>query len=209
MPMPLPIDVSPMPPKNNRTALWVGLGVVAALGVGAAIWAGTSGKDEAVRPTVVASSLPLPGKGVRVTGASGWAMTIPSEWSSLELSDEAAEGAWSTGGGDDTFGSNANVFTETPTRDVSLADYLQISEANMDSQLPGAVVVSNDLLQRGDQQFGRFEYSATVSGVDAHFLAYVIEVNGKFVVATFTTLDALFAAEAPMVEPYLATLSEQ
>ena len=136
-------------------------------------------------------------------------MTVGPEWSVLDFDNEEVEGGWSTGGGDDTFLSNVNVLVETPAVDPSLAVYLEISVANIRAQVDGANIVGSEVVQVGEQQYGRIEYSATMSGVDGHFVGYVVKLDRKFVVATFTTLDRFFAAESPEVEPYLATLRGQ
>lgn len=207
---PQPPSYATAAPKKSSSGLWIGLGVVVAIGVGAAIWKSTSGSsDKPTTSAAVASSLPLPGQGVEASGPSGWAMTISSDWTQAAASGGAAEGSWTTGGGGPTFSSFVNVYSETPTADITLADYIQISETNLPTQLPGAVVSSSDILRFGDQEVARFEYSATVSGVDVHFVAYIARTDGNFVVATFAAPESLFAAEAAVVEPYLSTLREQ
>jgi len=205
----MPVGAPPTAPKKSSSGLWIGLGVVVAIGVGAAIWMSTSGSDGAAKPAVVSSSVAPPAQGVDVSGPSGWVMTISPDWAEAPPTSDAAEGSWTTGGGDATFTSFANVYVETPQGDITLADYIQISKTNMPTQLPGAVMVSNDILRFGDQDVARFEYSGVVSGVATHFLAYIVKADGNFVVATFAAPESLFASEAPLVEPYLSTLREQ
>lgn len=191
-------------PGKRKGWLWVLLAcVVCAAVVGGVVV--LAGRDSSA-PTRSTSTLAAPSDGVTHAGESGWVMSLAPTWEPFEMTSFANEGMWTTGRGSATFGNNVNVFVESPPVDMSLDTYMEFSEDNSEAIIAGVVVAGNEIVDAGDHEYGRMEYSAEMEGTELSFLAIVVKVDGSFVVATYTALTDLYPAEVGSVEPYMVTL---
>ena len=147
-----------------------------------------------------------PTDGITFTGAAGWTLQISPTWTTFDVPNFQEEIAWATGGGEVGFGSNINVITETPSAELDLQAYLDLNLASLATIAPGQVVSSGLIAMPDGRTLARVEYTATF-GREIHFVVYMLKSQTSFVVATFGAPPDRFAAESPLVEPYLATLS--
>lgn len=161
-------------------------------------------------PTTLGAPPPVtfsaPTDGITFTGAAGWTLQISPSWTTFDVPNFQEEIAWATGGGEVGFGSNINVITEAPSADLDLQTYLDLNLAALATIAPGQVLSSGLIAMPDGRSLARVEYTATF-GREIHFVVYMLKSQTSFVVATFGAPPDRFAAEAPLVEPYLATLS--
>jgi len=166
-------------------------------------------QDASSMPVEVVVPTPAPADGVPVTGPSGWRLLVAPAWNSVDVSSPGVEGGWLTGSGTAAFHDNVNVFTEKPKVDLDLGTYVRFSAEKAPSQIPDVVILSSHLYSDGAHQFARLEYTGTVNGRALHFLGYVVKVQARFVVVTYTAPADTFTSTLPAVEAYLVTLGAQ
>jgi actin-like ATPase involved in cell morphogenesis len=152
--------------------------------------------------TVAVTAAPGPADAVAVNGASGWTMGASPAWTAIDIPNVAEEAAWYTGGGSGGFANNINVITESSPATPDLGSYLQLSKDNLLAAVPSATVIASTV--SGEQ--GRFEYLADFGNGQGYYLAYIVQINGTFVIATYSASVDSAPGEVPLVEPYLSTL---
>jgi actin-like ATPase involved in cell morphogenesis len=156
----------------------------------------------ATNPPTTPAAVLGPADAVPASGASGWTMGASPAWTAFDIPNVPEEAAWYTGGGTATFASNINVITESAPTVADMSAYLQLSQANLLAAIPSATVIATSVI--GEQ--GRFEYIADFGSGDQYSLAYIVRVNGVFVIATYSASVDVAPGEVPTVEPYLSTL---
>lgn len=156
----------------------------------------------ATEPPTTAAAAVGPADAIPTNGASGWTMGASPSWTKFDIPNVPEEVAWYTGEGSAAFASNVNVITESAPSVTDMSAYLQLSQANLVAAIPSATVVATTVI--GEQ--GRFEYIADFGSGDQYSLAYIVQVNGVFVIATYSAGIDVAPGEVPVVEPYLASL---
>ncbi len=161
----------------------------------------TIGPVESSAPTSV--DAPTAGLGTQFVDPQGtYTITIGSDWAEQSSTVGEEIEVWSLARSSDRFVANVNVLTQQAPG-MDLQQYVDYSAHNMGEM----TLIDHQLIDgTNGNPLGLFEYSGLISGQSLHFLAVFDVLNGRAVVATFTTDEVSFAGLRSTVEPFLRTL---
>ena len=132
-------------------------------------------------------------------------MEVAKSWRKFDIPGFDEEAAWFVGG-DAHPTSSVNVLVEKPAITVTMDEYLKLSIAGIKRTYSDATIKSSGIHSADGREFGRIQYSATISGRKLAVDAYVAQLDDGWALATFGTEPASFKHDSALVEPYLSTL---
>jgi hypothetical protein len=159
-------------------------------------------EEAAPDTTQAAPAMAIP-ENARNASDDGWQMKISPRWKAVNVPKRDADAGWTT----DTskFPGIVIVGIDPQPSSTGIEDYLQSSLLNLRAEDPAAEVLSTDIFQAPDHEYGRVEYTTRLHGRAVQGVIYVAASDDGFINAGYVSTLKTFDDTAAKVEPFLAT----